>query len=69
MLANSGQFEVSAIDLEEYFEDGLVNVSKELSSKLRLVYPKMCKGSSLDTFLERRLALKIQEERDFIKNK
>merc|ERR1719259_1173697 len=50
--------EVVPTQLENYFEDGLVNVSKALGGRTRLVYPKLPTPTpSIDGFLARRLAM------------
>ena len=50
--------EVVITPLEDYFEDGLVNVSRALTGRSRLVYAKIPAGSSfLDGLLSRRLAM------------
>lgn len=46
------------------FEDGVVNVSRALTSRSRFIYPKVAKTSILDSLLSRRIALQKQEEKD-----
>ncbi|XP_066966214.1 nucleosome-remodeling factor subunit NURF301 isoform X1 [Macrobrachium rosenbergii] len=67
----SGQqkVEVGTVKLEDLFVDGLVNVSQALNSKFRFVYPKVAKASVLDSFLNRRIALRSQEEKDLANKK
>lgn len=55
---------VGTVKLEDYFEDGLVNVSEALTSRSRFLYPKVAKTSVLDSLLSRRIALRSQEEKD-----
>ncbi|KAF2367356.1 Zinc finger PHD-finger, partial [Trinorchestia longiramus] len=64
IISNSGggpckqKVEVIETRLENYFEDGLVNVSRALVARMRLVYPKMPSPCSvLDSLLSRRLSM------------
>ncbi|XP_071513894.1 nucleosome-remodeling factor subunit NURF301 [Panulirus ornatus] len=67
----SGQqkVEVGTVNLEELFEDGLINVSRALTSRSRFIYPKVAKTSVLDNLLSRRIALRKQEEKDLASKK
>jgi hypothetical protein len=50
--------QVMMTQLEEHYEDGLVNVSRSLGTRMRLVYPKMpLPCPALDSLLARRLAM------------
>lgn len=50
--------EVMVTPLEQFFEDGLVNVSRSLVGRTRLVYPKVPAPSQLlDGLLARRVAM------------
>ncbi|KAK7079315.1 hypothetical protein SK128_021119 [Halocaridina rubra] len=72
IIAGAGgqqKMEVGKVKLEEMFEDGLINVSKALSSKFRFIYPKVAKQSTLDSLLSRRLALRTLEEKDLANKK
>ncbi|XP_069982461.1 nucleosome-remodeling factor subunit NURF301 isoform X1 [Penaeus vannamei] len=60
---------VGTVKLEDYFEDGLVNVSEALTSRSRFLYPKVAKTSVLDSLLSRRIALRSQEEKDLATKK
>lgn len=46
-----------------------LDISKALSSNVRVVYPKIAQKSKLDGFLARRLQLKELEEKRIIQNK
>ncbi|CAL4219748.1 unnamed protein product, partial [Meganyctiphanes norvegica] len=61
--------EVGKVNLEDYFEDGLINVSKAMSARHRFVYPKVAKASSLDELLARRIRLREQETKDLTNKK
>lgn len=56
--------ELGTVNLEEHFEDGVINVSRALTSRSRFIYPKVGKPATLDGLLARRLALRSQEEKD-----
>ncbi|KAK8737064.1 hypothetical protein OTU49_004783, partial [Cherax quadricarinatus] len=71
IASSSGQqkVEVGVVNLEDHFEDGLINVSRALTSRSRFVYPKVAKASSLDALLSRRIALRTMEEKDLASKK
>ncbi|XP_045626029.2 nucleosome-remodeling factor subunit NURF301 isoform X1 [Procambarus clarkii] len=71
IASSSGQqkVEVGKVNLEELMEDGLINVSRALTSRSRFIYPKVAKTSVLDSLLSRRISLRTQEEKDLANKK
>ena len=56
--------EVANINLEDYLEDDVINVSKSISGRSRICYMKIARPSALDALLAKRLALQAIEEKE-----
>ncbi|KAK4328159.1 hypothetical protein Pmani_001432 [Petrolisthes manimaculis] len=69
MASGQQKVELGTVNLEEHFEDGVINVSRALTSRSRFIYPKVGKTAKLDGLLARRLALRSQEEKDLANKK